>query len=414
VNPALDYIWTALSAGPPWLIPTIAGAAIAVGFFGLIMAVRYVRRQDGGVKEIIGTGAVQTIVAFIIVTGVYAYCENILGMPAFEAGISSVGVIACIWAGAGRVISHGKKPGTVGWGPAGPFFWGAVAIGGILAVLGSDSTGVRIGRAAIVILDGWLWSLQLGHFTRPNPDNRWKWTPRRFLIAIGARAAADEDTLEDPREVRIARIASAMRRSNSFWPFSWWGRRTLDRLGDQTAEDIVAAAIRRRASSRVLVSQAGIESDVMLAAIAAVMEAQTAAILAPPLPPAVESKELPARRVRQEGPPMDEWRRADDPTAPVSPPVGGSGLTREQQIAKWRGDYAEAVAHVKSIWKETRTGLYWRDAQDPPSSNAIVAIMKASEIGRWTSKETCLKIQAVIIDDRRVVADEDAEAGELA
>ncbi len=412
MNPVLDTIRTALGAGPPWLIPTIAGAVIAVGIFGLILAVRYVRNHDGGVKEIIGTGAVQTLVAFIIVTGVYAYCADVLDMPPFEAGISSVGIIACIWAGAGRVISHGKKTGTVGWGPAGPFFWGAVTIGGLLAVLGSDSLAVAGGRAGLVILDAWLWSLQLGHFTRPNPDNRWKWTPRRFLIAIGARAAADDDNFEDARQVRIARIATAMRRSNSFWPFSWWGSRTLDRLGDKTAEDIVAEAIRRRASSRVLVTQAKTKSAVMLAAVDAVMEAQTAAILAPPPPPAIESKVNSVRRVRQE-PPVEEWQRDADPAAPVSPAVGGSGLTREQQIAKWRVDYAEAVAHVKSIWKEDRTGLYWRAAGDPPSSNAIVTIMKASGIGKWTSKETCLKIQAVIIDDRRVAADEDTGADEL-
>jgi hypothetical protein len=193
VTPILEQIRTALGAGGPWLIPAITAAAVLAVLAALTIAVIRLRGRSASVKQTVGTAVVQTIVAWIVITGMVAYFTRVMHMPEWpEAWISAFGIAACTWAGAGRIIVRGRQEGFTGWGKAGPFFWGATAVGGVLAVLGSESTAIAIGRACLIVLDAWLWYLQLSEVTERG-TSRWRWTPTRLLIAIGALSRNGND-----------------------------------------------------------------------------------------------------------------------------------------------------------------------------------------------------------------------------
>jgi hypothetical protein len=404
----LDTVRDALGAGGPWLIPAVTAVAVLAALAVLTTAAVRLRGRSLSVKKTIGTAAVQAIVAWIVITGVVAYCTRVMHMPTWpEAYISALGIIACTWAGAGRVVAHGLQPRSAGWGKAGPFFWGSVAIGGVLAVLGSETVALALGRACLIVLDAWLWYLQLSEVTTRG-TSRWRWTPTRFLVAIGARHP-DGSAVEDSDAWIIAKLVRATRRRNSrYWPWSAIGKRTLDRLGDRVDEKTMARAMRRYAAGRVLVDQTATDSPLMNAAITAVTDAQTAAVTAPLVVVAEVGRAIGPKAPTWDEPPVAQWAGDQQSLgdAPVSPATGGPSYI--EQITKWRTSYAEAVIAVRDLWRDSE-GRDWATADDPPSISELRSIMQRPEINKWTGQGTLKNIRQVIIADRedagRVVID---------
>lgn len=273
--------WLNSVPGGQW-VPVVLAALLAVGLVALLVKIG--RSKDLNAKQVIGFGVVQAGVTFIVVTGVYGFFRSVLGMPIVEAGILAVFIEAATWGAVGFIYAHGKsmvkgpdgvsRPAT-GFGEAGPFFWFSVAGGGALAVLGSQTSSVAIGRIVIVCFGGYMWYLQLLRVTRRSGKrSRLRWTPKRLLLAMGAIEPADEDVENEAREWQIRRLAKAIRWSNSRWPWSYFGGRALVKRAETTTEDVLAEARRRWAAAHVLREHTRPGSAVMAAVIEAVKTAQ--------------------------------------------------------------------------------------------------------------------------------------------
>jgi hypothetical protein len=269
---------TGLPAGQ-WA-PAVAAALLVLGLAAV--TVRIWRGRSLNAKKVIGFGVVQAGVTFIVVTGVYEFFHGVLAMPVIEAAVLAVFIEAATWGAVGFIYAHGRsvdeggKPAT-GFGEAGPFFWFSVAGGGALAVLGSASGAVAIGRIVIVCLGGYMWYLQLLQVTRRcGKRSRWRWTPKRLLLSVGAMEPADEDVTDEAREWQVRRLARAIRWRNSRWPWSYLGGRALVKRAETTTEDVLAEARRRWAAAHVLREHTRPGSPVMASVIEAVKAAQTA------------------------------------------------------------------------------------------------------------------------------------------
>lgn len=418
MNSLLDTVRAALGATGTWVIPVALGIVVALALAALITAAMKLRGKSVNVKKTIGMGIVQAGTSYIIITGVYGFFAKVWNLPSVEAWILAVVVEAATWAGVGQIYSYaqtetvdakGRKEPATGWGKGGPFFWFTILGGGTLAVLGSGGFAVAAGRMVIVSLGAWMWYLVISSVTRPKTGrSQWRWTPRRLLIAVGALAPTGADLADDARAWQVARMVRAMRRRNSRWPLSWWGKRTLARLGDRVPEDVQGAAMRWYAAGLVLVEATAADSELMRSAKASVGTAQAVAVITAPLvvPSEVGAAIGPRRREREdppvsEDPPVEAWQKAID--APVSPAVGGAGLTERQQIDAWRGVYGDAILYIKDVWRDG-LGRDWATADDPPGLNQIVRIMAGWPGGKWNSKGTCQNFVKVIVADRAELA----------
>lgn len=255
---------------------TIVGVAVGVGLLSLLVAVvvRALQGRDLNTKASVGFGVVQAGVAYITITGVYDFFHLRLHMPVVEAGLLAGFIEACTWAAVGMIYAHGKSGDgkrtkkAEGFGPAGPFFWLTICGGGVLAILGSTTSSVAIGRAVVVILGGYMWYLRLLQVThRSGRPSRWRWTPKRLLLAAGALVPADEDINDEAREWQIRGLARALRWANSSWPWSWWGLRSLVRRAETASEEVMNEARRRWAAGYLLKTQTSPTSPVMRAVL---------------------------------------------------------------------------------------------------------------------------------------------------
>lgn len=423
--PDLDTIRSALGANGTWVIPVAFGVAIILGAAALITAATKIRGRSVNVKKTIGMGIVQAGTSYIIITGVYEFFSTIWHLPAFEAGILAVVVEASTWAGVGQIYAYakteitndrGKKEPATGWGRGGPFFWFTILSGGTLAVLGSHGAAIAAGRVVIIGLGAWMWYLVLQSVTRPKVGkSQWRWTPRRLLIAVGALAPTGADLEQDATAWQIARLARAIRRRNSYWPWTVIGKRAMRRQADGLPEHVLAAAMRKAAAGHVLIEHTNLKtSPLMKSAIESVVAAQTAAVTAAPIVVVADVGPAISPRPPVE-PPVQTWQREIDagsavdglPDAPTSPAPAPQPGDNQQRVDGWRNLYAEAIAYVKNVWRD-KDGRDWIDSESGPSLNAVVALMKDQaspwQGGKWTAKGTCMNMVAVLVADRARIA----------
>ncbi len=270
----LDNIWTTarswLGEHPTEL--TVAGIALGLGILAvvLLLVARALRGKDLNAKASIGFGVVQAGVAYITITGVYEFFRVKLTMPSAEAWLLAGFIEACVWAAVGMIYAYGKgkdEKGTpnVGFGPAGPFFWITVGGGGLLAILGSQSGTVAIGRIVVVVLGANMWYLRLLQVTRRSDKrSRFLWTPKRLALRLGIVAPEEKDVDDGVREWQVRQIARAIRWKNSHQPWKWLGARSLVKCAEATKEDVIAEGRRRYAVAYLLSSQVNPETSPLM------------------------------------------------------------------------------------------------------------------------------------------------------
>jgi hypothetical protein len=353
---------------------TIAGVAVGVGLLSLLVVVviRALQGRDLNTKASIGFGVVQAGVAYITITGVYDFFYGLLDMPTVEAGLLAGFIEACTWAAVGMIFAHGKSGDgkrtkrPEGFGPAGPFFWLTVCGGGVLAILGSTTSSVAVGRAVVVTLGGYMWYLRLLEAThRSGRPSRWRWTPKRLLLAAGALVPADEDINDEAREWQIRGMARALRWANSSWPWSWWGTRSLVRRAEATSEEVMTEARRRWAAGYLLKTQTHPDSPVMQAVLRDVGRGQLpeGATLEPALEPALTEAEIPGDVTEPKpGGQQDEpvTRPVTVPAAPVAAmplaaPVGTATPARPT-VAEPAASMKERAFALLDQWDDPDAG----------------------------------------------------------
>ncbi|MEV4494048.1 hypothetical protein AB0K04_28555 [Micromonospora coxensis] len=263
------------------LVTAISGALLALLVVvllvvGITRLVRGTRGAPSNVKLKAGTFVVQAGVTWAVVTGTYAFCERYFRLPWWESVAFAVFLEAATWVTVGMIIAHGRgkddkgEPNT-GFGAAGPFFFLFSALGGVLAIIAGETAGAMVGRAVIVVFGTCLWYLTLLTYTRRSgTPSRFRWTPRRLLVAMGAIEPADQDVTNEHQEWQIRRLARAMRWANGRAPWRWLGQRALISRAEQTAEDVIEAARRRYAVAHLLVTTVRPDSDVMTRVIESV------------------------------------------------------------------------------------------------------------------------------------------------
>jgi hypothetical protein len=264
--PNWGRLWSDVLTGQPWAL--IAGTVLSVLLVVtlVLFVVRSLRGKNFDAKASIGFGVVQIGVAYITITGGFEFFHRLLAMPAFEAGLLAGFIEACVWAAVGSIYSHGRA-GGVGFGPAGGFFWTTIGGGGLLAILGSESLPVAIGRIVVVVLGAYMWYLRLLRATKPSgKPSRVRWTPKAFLLLIGAIVPGDDDVKDEAREWQVRKMARSMRWANSGrQPWVWLGGRALVKSAEQVQEDVLAEARRRYAAAHLLRTQIAPDSPVMAA-----------------------------------------------------------------------------------------------------------------------------------------------------
>jgi hypothetical protein len=284
VNISIDGVWSWIQDHPTEMAWIGGGIGVVVLALVVVWVVKALRGQDLNAKASIGFGVVQAGVAFITITGVYEFFRRTLNMPEVEAGLLAGFIEACVWAAVGMIYAHGKgttkdkdgveKPNE-GFGPAGGFFWTTVTGGGVLAILGSENAAVAVGRIVVVVLGSYMWYLRLVQVTtRTGKKTRWRWTPKRAFLAMGALAPEDEDVDDDNREWQVRQLARAIRWSNGRWPFRWLGERSVVKRAETTQEDVLAEARRRYAAAHLMKTSVKPSSEVMKAIIESVQKAQ--------------------------------------------------------------------------------------------------------------------------------------------
>ncbi|MFE0532033.1 hypothetical protein ACFW0V_30970 [Micromonospora parva] len=256
------------------LATAISGAVLALLvvvllIVGIARLVRGTRGAPSNVKLKAGTFVVQAGVTWAVVTGTFAFCERYFRLPWWESVAFAVFLEAATWVTVGMIIAHGRakndkdEPNT-GFGAAGPFFFLFSLLGGVLAIIAGESAGAMVGRAVIVVFGTCLWYLTLLTYTRRSGvPSRFRWTPRRLLVVMGAIEPADQDVTNEHQEWQIRRLARAMRWANGRQPLKWLGQRALISRAEQTTEDVIVAARRRYAVTHLLVSTVRPDSDVM-------------------------------------------------------------------------------------------------------------------------------------------------------
>ncbi len=287
----LGDIWATIQDQPAWLRTTLAIGGAVLGVIAAValvaIAIKIWRGKSANFKKTLGFGVVQAGVTYAIVQGVYEFWRIRVGMPEHESAVQAVFFEAATWGAVGFIVAHGRKPGSVGFGDAAGFFWFTIAGGGALAVLGATDWKLATGRVVVVLFGAFMWYLQLRQVTRrAEGKTRWRWTPERLWVALGAKTpiAKDDQDRDDERDWMVARIARAIRWSNSRWvkgwrtPLAMFGGRSLTKLGEQTTPDVIAEARLRYAFAHVLVDQVAPDSEVMLATIEAVKAAATASL----------------------------------------------------------------------------------------------------------------------------------------
>ncbi len=289
-----------LRVGVPILTALLAVALAIYLVHTSIKAVQdAVRNRTFDMKLEIGFTAVQAVVTYEIMDGVYDFFRRVVGNPHPQSVVMAVFFEGAVWTSVGFILVHGRtrvpkidKEGNpvldaggnavmvnqLGWGLGGPFFWIFTVSGGLLAIIGAGGDlGLASGRTIIVVFGASLWVLRLMFKTHRNTRrSRFAFNPRRMMERYGWIEPEPDETQDENREWRVAQLAKAIRMSNGNRWERWRGGRALVRLAESTDEGIMREAQMRCAQVYVLKDQASYGSVTMAAAIRAVQETSTA------------------------------------------------------------------------------------------------------------------------------------------
>lgn len=244
-------------------------------------------------------GIVQAGVAYVTITGVYEFWAHRVDVPQWDAAGIAVIVEAVTWAAVADIYVHGAKPGSTGLGGSGGLFWAAILGGGTMAVIGSPSPAVAIGRTVVVALGAMMWHVRVRQRTnRDTQPTRFAITPRTILLRAGILIPSDADVRQSSREWQVRTLTRAITRAAKT---GWWqaapralGERTIRRVMEAGDAAMVKDAQARHALQHVLRTELSPTSASMSAAIDAAREALTPAVAVepepttPPEPPKVE------------------------------------------------------------------------------------------------------------------------------
>lgn len=226
-----------------------------------------------------GFAIVQAGVAYVTITGVYEFWAHKVNLPAWDAIGIAIIIEAVTWAAVADIFVHGATQGSVGLGRSGALFWAAVTGGGVMAVLGSPSVAVAVGRSVVVILGATMWYVRIMQKTRRRTgQGRWANPVKAALLRWGWMIPADTDITQTPREWQTRALARAIWQAAD-------GTRLSRRIGDRRIRRVlesgdpamVKAAQQRYALQHLLRQELTPDSPSMAAAIDAVRAA-----LAPP------------------------------------------------------------------------------------------------------------------------------------
>jgi hypothetical protein len=401
--PNWHQIWADVLAGQPWVLATAGAIAALILAIVTTMVIRSLRGKTFDAKASIGFAAVQTGVAYITITGTYGFFNRLLHMPAPESGLLAGFIEACVWAAVGMIYVHGRgfaaaeKPNT-GFGAAGGFFWTTVGGGGLLAVLGSESLAIAIGRIVIVVLGAYMWYLRLLSKTRRSGKrSRFRWTPKALLMLIGALVPEDGDVQDEGREWQIRRCARAIRWSNSdYQPWKWLGKRGVTKASEQYQPDTIVEAMRRYARGTLLRSHVAEDSEMMQSVIAEIrhtMCADTTAASALPsatasaiaLPASAAPAQTPTRTVSRSPADAPSSSMADayaDPAdasagrpSPSGRRVAAATQTRTRAASRRAdqpgADNARASAETRKATAFTQYAAAIARGEDEPSGTVV-------------------------------------------
>lgn len=250
--------------------------AVAVALTATILAivtiriVAFYRGRSLSARASIGFAVVQAGVAYVTITGVYEFWAHVVGLPAWDAAGIAVFIEAVTWAAVAMIFDHGGKAGTVGFGDAAGLFWLSILGGGVMAIAGSGSIRVAVGRAVVVVLGAAMWHLRLRQRTRRSATpSRWVNPFKQALMASGWLIPGEQDVTATPREWQVRRLTRAIRRTQAPRPWVWIGKRTIQRIMDAGDADMVQQAQHRYALQHVLASEIRPDSPSMAAAIVA-------------------------------------------------------------------------------------------------------------------------------------------------
>jgi len=298
---------------------------------------------------------VQAGVAFVTITGVYDFWEHRVGMPWGEAALIAAFIEAVTWAAVADIYVHGEKTGTVGLGASGGLFWAAVIGGGVMAIIGSDSIAVAVGRTVVVALGAMMWHVKIRQRTRARTgQGRWANPFKTFALRQGWMIADDTDVTQTSREWQVRTLTRAMYRKARTGRLGTipraLGERTIRRVMEAGDADMVRDAQRRFALQEVLRTEITPTSTSMGAAMDAAREAlnpppepDPAPAAPPPPPPPVTAR--PARRTVAPTRPTRVAAAASarqDPTA--------AGALREQAIAEAMAALSEGRSLTGKDW----------------------------------------------------------------
>lgn len=239
----------------PWLLTAAAGLALVVALVVVRLVVWAFRRIS---KLAVGTVVVQAGVTFAVLTGTYEFCYKFFEMDWREAAAIALFVEAATWVTIGMVHEHIADPKTTGFGPAIGFFWLFCTLGGILAVIGGDSLGEKVGRAVVVVIGACLWYLTLllllrraGKTAERSGPTTLLWSPRRLAIWLRIIAPGEHDEIGIDRTRRVRALTRVGHRAaDGPKPLRAYYRLRLAAIARSSDENMLAAAAAQVALGR--------------------------------------------------------------------------------------------------------------------------------------------------------------------
>ncbi len=410
MNVYIDSFRDMLGEGPWWLPWAVVTAAVVAAIAVFAMLISAVRSQSYDVKLRLGFAVVQAGVAFGTLPGVYAFFLNLFELPEFESVLLSVVAEAAVWTTVGFVFSHlrslarrkgdGEEISDVDWGPAAQYFWLCQACVGAMAVLGSETDSMRLGRVTLAVLGISLWRLRFtvyigAHFGAVKvAPTRWRWTPRRLMYALGALEPKSSEMVDQNREWTVGRMAGAVARRNSkIRVVAWWGARSVARLSRGTSPDVIAEAQARVAAALALIESCTYTSPQMREAIAAAKatgselgelgrqrvlaaaRADTAAATAPPTPRVVEGTVVE----------KDTAASAAHPPVPAQEPPAGRHAAPQRKVTQLADqldrDQRAARTILALVAEKTNTATVTSWAQ-------VTNLIESGRLLTWLDKES--------------------------
>lgn len=297
-----------------------------------------------------GFAIVQAGVAYVTITGVYEFWAHRVDLPTWDAiGIALI-IEAVTWAAVADIFVHGAgrdpagKPNT-GLGRSGPLFWASVTGGGVMAVVGSVSGAVAVGRSVVVVLGATMWYVRIMQRTRRRDgQGRWANPVKTTLLNWGWMISGDKDVTQTSREWDTRILARAIWQAAEGRRLGrTLGKRRIRRVLESGDVAMVQAAQQRYALQRLLRDELSPDTPSMAAAI----EAVRAALTPPPTPepaPVPEPPTTPGNGA--EAPPEPPRRQvsARKRRTPPDKPGGDATAVRERAVAAAVDDIRNGAA----------------------------------------------------------------------